>query len=212
MEQIVLGLSGNDGSHDISHCRRVYGLAVMIAKKERCIADQLILIAAAYRHDIVNSPKDSDLRSMASTVSAEQAGKILHDEKFPADKIPSVQHDIAAHSFSANIEPKTLEAKIIQDADRIEALGAIGLARTFYVGGSMSRDLFDPFDPMAERRPLDDSKYVVDHFQSKLLNLPKLMKTVEGRKIATDRARILSQYLNQLLAELAVGSGGPIGS
>ncbi|HDO7482899.1 TPA: HD domain-containing protein, partial [Escherichia coli] len=76
--------------------------------------------------------------------------------QFPAEKIEAVCHAIAAHSFSAQIAPLTTEAKIVQDADRLEALGAIGLARVFAVSGALGLALFDGEDPFAQHRPLDD--------------------------------------------------------
>jgi len=205
LEQIAMRETGGDGSHDLSHFKRVFSLAVMIADKEQEPADRLVLLAAAYLHDIVNPRKDSELRPKASALSADCAGEILFHEGFPQDKISAVQHAIVTHSFSADMEPYTLEAKIIQDADRIESLGAIGLARTFYIGGRLGSKIFDPADPLAERRALDDSKYAVDHFQTKLLKLPGLMKTVEGKKIANERALVLTTYISQLVGELALG-------
>jgi uncharacterized protein len=204
LERIATAELGDDGSHDLFHFKRVFAVASAIANKEGAEADRLVLLAAAYLHDIVNPPKDSPLRSKASTLSAERAGDILRQEDFPADKIAAAQHAIAAHSFSAGITPESLEAKILQDADRMEALGAIGLARTFYVGGRLKSSLFDPEDPLATDRDLDDAKYAVDHFQAKLFKLPALMNTNEGRRIAEKRAAFLQQFLDQLLSELEV--------
>jgi len=96
---------------------------------------------------------------------------------FPAEKIKGVHHAIHAHSFSANVLPQTIEAKILQDADRLEALGAIGLARVFYVAGQLNTQLFHPEDPLAEQRIADDTLYALDHFPLKLFKLPSLMHT-----------------------------------
>ncbi len=205
LEAIASAELGDDGSHDLFHFRRVFALASTIAQTETPDADRLVLLAAAYLHDIVNPPKNSKLRSQASSLSAERAGEILRQEGFPADRIAAVQHAIQAHSFSANISPETLEARILQDADRIEALGAIGLGRTFYIGGKLNSRLFDPVDPLAEHRALDDSRYVVDHFKTKLLKLPGLMNTAEGRRISEKRANVLTIFMAQLLDELAIG-------
>ncbi len=101
---------------------------------------------------------------------------------FPADRYPAVSHAIEAHSFSAAIPPRTLEAKIVQDADRLESLGAIGLARVFAVAGALNTILFDAEDPFADRRALDDRKYALDHFQCKLLRLPETMQTDKGKR------------------------------
>ena len=202
LQRIAAAELGDDGSHDLYHFKRVFALASAIADKEGAKVDRLVLLAAAYLHDIVNPPKDSPLRIKASTLSAERAGDILKQEDFPADKIAAVQHAIAAHSYSAGILPDTPEAKILQDADRMEALGAIGLARTFYVGGRLKSSLFEPEDPFAAHRELNDAKYAVDHFHAKLFKLPALMNTAEGRRIAEARAEFLQNFLDQLQSEL----------
>ncbi|STT07263.1 metal-dependent phosphohydrolase [Klebsiella michiganensis] len=107
-----------------------------------------------------------------------------------------------AHSFSAAIAPQSEEAKIVQDADRLEALGAIGLARVFAVSGALNNSLFDARDPFADRRELDDKTYALDHFQCKLLRLPKTMQTEKGRAMAVHNARFLVQFMAKLSAEL----------
>jgi uncharacterized protein len=112
-------------------------------------------------------------------------------------------HAIVAHSFSAGIEPETLEAKIFQDADRLEALGAIGIARTFFTAGRLGSQMFDGDDPFAAARPLDDRRFAVDHFAAKLLRLPSTMRTRGGRALAEERATILRDFLTALGAELA---------
>jgi uncharacterized protein len=114
------------------------------------------------------------------------------------------QHAIEAHAFSANIHPRTKEAKILQDADRIEALGALGIARCFAVSGLLARPLFDPEDPFAERRQLDDSRFAIDHFAQKLLKLPETMQTETGRTLALERVNVMHGYLRQLASELGV--------
>ncbi len=193
-----------DGSHDTSHFRRVFKLAEQINQMEGGKADPLILLAAAYFHDAVNPPKDSPLRSKASTLSADLAREELTQMDFPSEKIEDVCHAVAAHSFSANIPCETLEAKIIQDADRMEALGALGVARNMYVAGRMNSKLFHPEDPLGQKgRELDDKQYAIDHFELKLLKLPSMMQTEAGRTIAEQRAQVLIDFRSQLLEEIA---------
>lgn len=192
----------DDGSHDLGHFRRVYKLSCDIADEEGGTADRLVFLAGAYFHDVVNPPKDSPLRSKASQLAAEKATSILAERGFPEDKLSAVAHVIAAHSFSAGIKPETLEAKILQDADRMEALGALGIARNMYVSGRMSSQLFHAEDPLAENRGLDDKKYALDHFEVKLLKLPAMMQTKAGRQIAESRAEFLRVYRTQLLKEI----------
>jgi uncharacterized protein len=113
-----------------------------------------------------------------------------------------VKNAIHAHSFSANVTPTTIEAKILQDADRMEALGAIGIARTFYVSGQMSRAMFHPEDPLGENRELNDTEYALDHFQLKLLKLPELFKTATGRKVAEERVEFVREFMIRLDGEV----------
>ncbi|MFH7118774.1 HD domain-containing protein, partial [Klebsiella pneumoniae] len=123
-------------AHDRSHFRRVGGNASQLAAGEE--VDRLVLLTACYFHDIVSLPKNHPERSRSSMMAAEKTLAILQSAfaDFPADRYPAVSHAIEAHSFSAAIPPRTLEAKIVQDADRLESLGAIGLARVFAVAGA----------------------------------------------------------------------------
>jgi uncharacterized protein len=188
-----------DGSHDLSHFKRVWRLANDLSSDNE---DKLVILAACYFHDIVNYPKNDPRRSQSSKDAALKAKEILNDMSFPTEKLSGVAHCIEAHSFSANIEPETIEAKIVQDADRMESLGAIGLARTFYVAGRMGSQLFDGEDPFAKNRELDDKKFAIDHFKTKLFKLPKTMKTDSGKEEAIKRAQILEQFLENLSREL----------
>ena len=193
---------GGDGAHDVHHLRRVWRSARRIARKEPG-ADPLVILAAAYLHDLVNPPKDSPLRSQASRLSAEGALALLDRMGFDPARARAAAHAIEAHSYSAGIEPTTIEARILQDADRLEALGAIGLARCFYTGGKMGSALWAAEDPFGRGgRALDDRSFSVDHFPVKLLRLPDLMRTEEGRRLARRRAQVLRLYLAQLEREL----------
>jgi len=130
------------------------------------------------------------------------AAEFLVTTDFPKSKIKSVVHAIEAHSYSAGIEPKTIEAKIVQDADRLDALGAIGIARCLLVGGKLGRPLYDPDDPFCESRSPDDSVYTIDHFYEKLFKLPDLLHTDGAKKIAAHRIDFMKSYLNQLKEEI----------
>ena len=194
-----------DGAHDLGHLARVWANSRRIAADEaaRGVAvDWDVLEAAVWFHDLVNLPKDHPDRARASTLSAQAAVGILRQEGFDPARLPAVAHAIAAHSFSAGIAPETPEARILQDADRLEALGAIGLARMFVVAGAMGRAILDPDDPMAEARPLDDRAFALDHLETKLLRLPALMQTPSGRRLAEERADWLRGYRDRLLREM----------
>lgn len=191
-----------DGAHDMGHLDRVWANAQEIAR-ETGGADQEILLPAAYFHDAVNLPKNHPDRAHASRASADWASAFLAKSDFPAAKIPAVAHAIAAHSFSAAIAPETLEAEILQDADRLEALGAIGIARMFHVGGAMGGLLFDAADPMALDRPLDDKRFSLDHLEVKLFPIAETMRTSVGREMALARVEWMRSFRSRLLRELA---------
>ena len=193
-----------DGSHDLGHFQRVWKAAQYIDKEEGSVADPLILLTAAYFHDLVSLPKNSPERSAASRLSAEKTSALLTDVfmDFPAEKIEGVRHAIHAHSFSAQVAPLTIEARILQDADRMEALGAIGLARVFYTAGQLSQRLFDAEDPLAQTREPNDRQYSLDHFQVKLFKLPALMNTATGRRLADEKVEYLRQFLRTIEGEI----------
>jgi len=193
---------GSDASHDLHHARRVLRNATEIARRECGPADMRQLTAAAYLHDLVNLPKDSQRRAEASRLSAEKAAPILRELGFGDAETRAIQHIITAHSFSAKVAPATIEAKILQDADRMEALGALGIARTFYVAGKLDSGLFDGDDPFAEARELDDSRFAIDHFKTKLLGLADTMQTAAGREVAIGRTAAMRRYLDELAAEI----------
>jgi uncharacterized protein len=191
----------NDGAHDIGHLRRVWANARDIAADLN--GDPEILLAAAYFHDAVNLPKNHPDRARASQLSADWAADYLAGTDFPQGKIPATAHAIAAHSFSAGIAPETPEAEILQDADRLEALGAIGIARMFHVGGAMGGGLFDPEDPMALHRPLNDKAFSLDHLEVKLFPIALTMRTATGRAMAEARVEWMRSFRTRLLSEIS---------
>lgn len=199
----------DDKAHDIAHFRRVWQTACQLMQTYP--ADPLVVLAACYFHDIVNLPKNHPQRAQASSMAAQKTLRILRDAfpDFPSRLHDGVAHAVQAHSFSAGIVPLTPEARIVQDADRLESLGAIGLARVFYVSGTLGRALFDDSDPLAERREPDDLRFALDHFQKKLLMLPDTMQTAPGRRLARHNANFLVHYMAKLCAELKGNYGEP---
>ena len=192
-----------DAAHDVAHTDRVWANAQIIAANETA-CDMTVLLAACYFHDLVTLPKNSPDRANASALSADAARPVLTKLGLTAAQVTNACHAIAAHSFSANIPPKTVEARILQDADRIEALGAIGIARCFATTGVLGGALFHGLDPFGTSRGLNDKAYAVDHFKIKLLGLPDTMQTPSGRLLAMDRANVLRDFLDQLASELDV--------
>jgi len=195
----------SDGSHDLGHFNRVWKAAQYIDQEEGNKADRLVLLTSAYFHDLVSLPKDHPERRESSRMSAEKTAFLLKERftGFPPEKIEGVAHAIHAHSYTAGIPPRTPEAKILQDADRLEAIGAIGLARVFYTAGQLDARLFHPQDPLAKGRELNDRLYALDHFAVKLLKLPDLMNTTTGRRMAEEGADYLRRFLQKIGREIA---------
>lgn len=200
---IAAQLPAGDPAHDLAHVRRVVANARMLAAAEG--ADLAVVLPAAWLHDCVVVPKHSDQRPFASRLAAEAAAGFLSENGYPAAHIPAIRHAIAAHSFSAGIPPETLEAKVVQDADRLDALGAIGIARTLLLGGVMGKPLYDEAEPLPQTRPPDDRQNVIDHFYVKLLRLAEQMHTAAGRREGERRTRLMRVYLEELSRELAGG-------
>ena len=191
-----------DAAHDLSHIKRVVKNTIYLTDIES--ANELITLPAAWLHDCVAVPKDSPLRARGSALAAEAAQTFLQDIGYPAELLADVYHAIEAHSYSAAIPTRTLEARVVQDADRIDSLGAIGVARCLLVGGKLDRPLCDAEDPFCDQREPDDSKYTLDHFYQKLFKLPGTMQTEAGREEAERRAEIMRQYLDQLREEITL--------
>lgn len=189
-----------DAAHDLEHIHRVATNARRLASEEG--ADWTVVMPAAWLHDCVIVPKSSALRRQASQMAAKQAVEWLESHGWAHGKLEEIAHAIEAHSFSANITPRTIEAKVLQDADRLDALGAIGLARTLMLGAEMRREFYDPADPFCESRAADDSIYTLDHLYCKLLTLEETMQTESGKKEAGRRTEFLRQFLDQMRAEL----------
>ena len=197
---LPLVAGGDDGSHDVGHLSRVWANARVIAVAEG--GDSEVLAAAVLLHDCVHVEKSSALRSQASRLAAERGRAILAGLGWAQARIDAVAHAIEAHSFSAAIAPTTLEARILQDADRLEAIGAIGVARCFYTAGRMGSALYDADDPRGERRELDDRAFAIDHFRTKLLTLEGGFQTPAGARLARERTQFLADFLAAFEAEI----------
>jgi uncharacterized protein len=198
--KFVSALDDVDGAHDISHVQRVVNNARRLLQNEA--ADEEITLAAAWLHDCVVIPKNHPERHRASELAATKATSFLREIGFDEKKSDAVAHAIQSHSFSAGIRPETPEAGIVQDADRLDALGAIGIARCFTVGGKLGRTLYAPQDPFCEKRDADDSEYTLDHFYAKLFKLPEMMNTKTGAGLARERVYQMKEFLDRLREEI----------
>src|ERR687885_2798328 len=203
MGTVQLLLHNQSPAHDFQHILRVYKNAEMISKQEGSV-DLDIVLAAALLHDLVVYPKGSRKTINSADDSAEIAKKILLEYKnYPREKIERVADAIRTHSYSKKLVPRSLEGKILQDADRLDAVGAIGIARTFSVGGNENRSLYNPLDPFCttDRQP-DDTQWTLDHIKKKLMILKDSMHTKTAKKIAQERTEFVELFLNQLRKEI----------
>lgn len=194
---IAQAAAAADPAHDFSHSERVLTNALRIAEHEG--GDHEVLAAAAYLHDIANLPKNHPESRFSSERSSERAAEILRELGFEERKIPLVQDAILCHSYSRGLTPETLEGRIFQDADRLDALGAIGIARTFAVGGATHRPMYAAKDPFLKKgRQPDDRDNTLDHFALKLFKLEGMMRTETGRKLAQARTQRMRRFIEDL--------------
>lgn len=200
LAEYVAGIDAVDQGHDLSHIKRVVKSAKQFCTAEQ--AEMAVVLPAAWLHDCVQVAKDDPRRSQASTLAADHAVELLESWHYPAQYLPAIHHAIRAHSFSAAITCETLEAKVVQDADRMDALGAIGVARTLLVGASFGNPLTFHEDPFCYDRTPDDQASIIDHFYTKLLKLKDSFHTQAARQEALKRHQFMQQFLQQLEQEL----------
>jgi uncharacterized protein len=190
----------NDSAHDFDHIMRVFKNAQKICKKEN--AREKLVLSAVLLHDIVSYPKSNKRSKLSSIKSAEKSRNILKKFNFTKEEIQIIYDAIHDHSFSRHKIPATLEGKILQDADRLDAIGAIGIARVFAVSGSEKRPFYNVKDPFCKNRTPNDEIWALDHFYRKLLKLEFLMNTKSGKIEAKKRTKVLKDFLNELKKEI----------
>ncbi|HCG7767860.1 TPA: HD domain-containing protein [Vibrio parahaemolyticus] len=189
-----------DAAHDIEHVKRVVKTAKQLCDEEN--ADIAIVLPAAYLHDCFTYPKDHPNRQQSSAIAAKKAIAYLESIQYPQHYHDAIAHAIEAHSFSANIRPNTLEAQIVQDADRLDALGAIGVTRCIQVSTHFNAQLYNDNDIFAKERELNDKQFTVDHFQTKLFKIVDTMNTESAKLEANKRKAFMQTYLEQLHDEV----------
>jgi uncharacterized protein len=189
-----------DAAHDTAHLARVVAWAARLAAEEGAAVD--VVMPAAWLHDCVHVPVTSPDRPRASVMAGDAAVSFLRRIGYAPDCLDAIHHAISAHSFSAKIAPVSIEARVVQDADRLDAIGAIGVARCLMLGGQLGRTLYDADDPFAQHRAPSDTVSSIDHFYTKLLTLAATMQTNSGRNEAERRTEFMRAYLHQLRTEL----------
>jgi len=182
-----------DTAHDFDHVLRVLALAERIAEAEG--ANMEVVRTAVLLHDIAHGQPEHHLRS------AERARELLSDE--PPDFVEAVAHAIEAHRFRAGPQPRTLEAKVVSDADKLDAIGAVGVARAFALSGHRGERLFAPLDDIDPRSPPSGGDHTAVHeFVFKLSRLRDLLYTKTAREIARDRHEFMVAFFQRLDAEV----------
>jgi len=183
VEELVKKLYPRDMVHGLDHVLRVRDLALRIGEEVPEPVDREILELAALLHDIGRISGDEG----HARRSAEIARIVLELANYPRDRIERIAEAIQAHSFSEGFKPGSIEAKVLSDADKLDALGAIGVARVFAFSG-------------AKGRSLEDS---IKHFYEKILKLPELLETDAAKRIAVERIEVVKKFLESLLKEVS---------
>lgn len=194
-------LSSDNVTHDFQHAYRVLSNAENIAEEEE--GDLDIIVPAALFHDLVIYPKGQSNEYKSQKESAEGAERILSKlEEYPEEKIKKVKTCIMECSFNRNLDPSFLESAILQDADGLEATGAISVMRTYSYTGETERPFYDPEDPFCEERKPDATKFALDLFYERLLKVSDRMNTSKAKEIADRRTEFLEEFLEELKLEL----------
>jgi uncharacterized protein len=194
-------IAGAEPAHDALHVTRVMASARRIAAAEQ--ADVDVCVTAAMLHELFIHPKSHPDSSRSGDVCAEHATALMREHGWDEPFIARVAYCIAVHSFSRGILPETLEAKVLQDADRLDAIGAIGIARCFATSADMKRPFYASDDPFCRAREPDDKQWGIDHFYRKLLRIGDGLHTATARAIAAERVAFMRAYLDQLEREVA---------
>jgi uncharacterized protein len=190
MLQHVRSASGKPGSHGLDHVLRVLYLCELIGREEN--ADMMVLLPAALFHDIAR-PEEAEKGMPHEEVGARMAERYLRSIRYDDERIPKITHAIRTHRYRSIEKPETLEARILSDADKLDAMGAVGIARTFIRAGEHRGEITD----------------AMDHISDKLLNLRGMMYTATAKKMAEERHQYLQEFLEILNKEITIPGSPP---
>jgi len=211
-------MEGASPAHDINHVMRVYNLCLKLARYEPDV-DLDILKTAALLHDIARTKEDKKGQIPALDVDhailgAEMSEKILRQLGYPEEKIKHVKHCIVAHRFRSGIEPETKEAKILSDADKLDVLGATGIARSFTIGGECGQKIHadTPINEYIKEnlvggkpngRIKDPTKHASNlEFETKFKHIPDKLYTQKAREIGRQRLEYMRKFFERLKREI----------
>jgi len=200
---VKLKMEDDSSGHDWWHVYSVWNNARMIGKKEN--ADMFVVELAALLHDLGDYKFYNGDETMGPKLSREWLEQLEVDEQVIAH-VCDIINDMSFKGAGVKIVMKTLEGKVVQDADRLDAIGAIGIARTFAFGGSRGRRLYDPMTEPVMHKSFAEYKNMtngttINHFYEKLLLLKDLMNTETGKKLAAERHRFMEHFLEQFFKE-----------
>ena len=212
--QIVEKELSNGGAHTLDHIQRVWRTAMLIASEEKDI-DLDVLKTAVLLHDIARAKEDTDKTGKTdhALLGAEIAGEILKQMQYPEETIRKVQHCIQTHRFRSEREPVSIEAKILYDADKVDSMGAIGVARFYMIAGELREQLYSfiPVDQYtaenivggkANGRIKEISKHTPNLEFEKMKHIPQKLHTAKAREIAGERAKYMAEFFDRLRGEI----------
>lgn len=211
-------MEGASPAHDINHVMRVYNLCLELAKQEPNV-DLDVLRTAALLHDIARNKEDKQghnhlLDVDHAILGAELSDKILRDLGYSEEKIVHIKHCIASHRFRGENPPRTIEAKILAEADKLDVLGATGIARSFMIGGECGQKIYSdtPINDYIKEnlvggkpngRIIDASKHASNlEFETKFKQIPNKLYTQRAREIARERLEYMKQFFERLKSEI----------
>lgn len=204
-----------DPAHDIQHVMRVYSLCVQLAKDQSHV-DMNVLISAALLHDIARRHEDSDPSGSIdhALLGAQLAEEILHQFEFSDETITAITHCIRTHRFRSDMQPQTIEAQLLSDADKLDVLGAVGVARSFMVAGQYREQLYSttPVGEYIQRNLVDGKptgriKDITKHapnleYATKFQYIPEMLYTHRAQSIAHERLEYMKQFFHRLKREI----------
>jgi uncharacterized protein len=211
-------MEGASPAHDINHVMRVYNLCLKLAEHEPSV-DFDVLRSSALLHDIARTREDGEGHSHVlavdhATLGAEMSAEILRKFGYSEEKIQDIKHCIAAHRFRGANKPKTIEAKILSDADKLDVLGATGIARSYTIGGENGQKIYSNIpvreyvkENLAGGRPegriIDPSKHASNlEFETKFRQIPDKLYTLKAKEIASERLRFMKEFFERLKREI----------
>lgn len=192
--------SGARGSHDLDHTQRVYNLCLHIGRVEG--ADLKVLEIAAYLHDVGRSYEDESKGQVChGKKGAEMASELLAEYPLSDEQKANVIHCIRSHRFRGNHQPETLEAKVLFDADKLDAIGAVGIARAFLFAGEVGAKLHNPYVEPEDTEPYTAEDTGYREYKVKLSKIKDRMLTAEGRRVAEERHAFMEMFFQRFGAE-----------